>query len=45
MIPASAVQQDAQGFYCWVLMADYTVTMRRFTPPVSMATVSWWPMA
>lgn len=32
MIPASAVQQDAQGFYCWVLMADYTVTMRRFTP-------------
>ena len=32
MIPASAIQQDAQGFYCWVLMADYTVTMRRFTP-------------
>jgi hypothetical protein len=29
MIPAAAVQQDAQGFYSWVLTADNTVTMRR----------------
>jgi multidrug efflux pump subunit AcrA (membrane-fusion protein) len=29
MIPASALQQDAQGFYSWVLTADNTVTMRR----------------
>ncbi|MDM4210630.1 efflux RND transporter periplasmic adaptor subunit [Klebsiella spallanzanii] len=32
MIPASAVQQDAQGFYSWVLTTDNTVTLRRFTP-------------
>lgn len=32
MIPASALQQDALGFYCWVLTADYTVTMRRLAP-------------
>jgi len=32
MIPAAAMQQDAQGFYSWVLTADNTVTMRRLTP-------------
>ncbi|HCB1499327.1 TPA: efflux RND transporter periplasmic adaptor subunit [Klebsiella michiganensis] len=32
MIPASAMQQDAQGFYCWVMTADNTVAMRRITP-------------
>lgn len=32
MIPASALRQDAQGFYSWVLTADNTVTMRRLTP-------------
>lgn len=32
MIPASALQQDALGFYCWVLTADNTVTMRRLAP-------------
>ncbi|WP_142501705.1 efflux RND transporter periplasmic adaptor subunit [Klebsiella sp. 2680] len=32
MIPVSAVQQDAQGFYCWILMANNTVTMRRIIP-------------
>jgi hypothetical protein len=38
MIPAAA-QQDAQGFYSWVLTADNTVTMRRLRPPVSRAAV------
>ena len=32
IIPASALQQDALGFYCWVLTADNTVTMRRLAP-------------
>lgn len=29
MIPAAAVQQDAQGFFSWVLTADNTAGMRR----------------
>ena len=32
MIPASALQQDALGFYCWVVTANNTVTMRRLAP-------------
>lgn len=32
MIPAAAMQQDAQGFYSWVLTEDNTATMRRLTP-------------
>lgn len=31
MIPAAAVQQDAQGFYSWVLTADNTAVQRRLT--------------
>lgn len=32
MIPVSAMQQDARGFYSWVLMTDNRVTMRRIIP-------------
>lgn len=32
MIPASALQQDALGFYTWVLKPDNTVAMRRLAP-------------
>jgi hypothetical protein len=44
MIPASALQQDALGFYCWVLTADNTVTMRRLAPAGQHGQSSWWPM-
>lgn len=31
MIPVAAVQQDAQGFYSWVVMDHNTVALRRLT--------------
>ncbi|HHG8773570.1 TPA: efflux RND transporter periplasmic adaptor subunit [Raoultella planticola] len=31
MIPAAAVQQDAQGFYSWVVSQDNTAALRRVT--------------
>lgn len=30
-IPLAAVQQDVEGFYCWVLTANDTVALRRVT--------------